>query len=236
MLRAQNIHAGYGKSEVLRGVSIDLREGEVVALLGLNGAGKSTLLRTISGIRPLSAGSLTFTGIDLKGRRPDQIVKLGLVQVPEGRQLFAPMTVLQNLVLGAYTLGSRSDLGRQLSYVFDLFPILEERKSQRAERLSGGEQQMLAIGRALMAKPHLLLLDEPSVGLAPLMVDRIFEVIRSLRRTGMSVLLVEQDVSLALQNSDRAYLMENGKITASGPAIEMSDHRRVHNMLAEFTT
>jgi branched-chain amino acid transport system ATP-binding protein len=235
MLKAENISSGYGKSIVLHGVSIDVGAAEVVTLVGLNGAGKSTLLRTLSGMRPLNTGKLTFEGADLKGKRPDEIMTLGLVQVPEGRQLFAPMSVLQNLTLGAYTLKSHAEVGRQMAYVFDLFPILRERKGQRADRMSGGEQQMLAIGRALMARPRLLLLDEPSVGLAPMMVGRIFEVINTLRKSGMSVLLVEQDISLALEHADRAYLMESGHITASGTVPEMTKNARMQNMLAEFT-
>jgi branched-chain amino acid transport system ATP-binding protein len=235
MLKAENISSGYGKSIVLHGVSIDVGAAEVVTLVGLNGAGKSTLLRTLSGMRPLKTGKLTFEGADLKGKRPDEIMTLGLVQVPEGRQLFAPMSVLQNLTLGAYTLKSHAEVGRQMAYVFDLFPILRERKGQRADRMSGGEQQMLAIARALMARPRLLLLDEPSVGLAPMMVGRIFEVINTLRKSGMSVLLVEQDISLALEHADRAYLMESGHITASGTVPEMTKDARMQNMLAEFT-
>ncbi len=236
MLKAKDIHSGYGRSEILHGVTIEVGAAEVVTLLGLNGAGKSTLLRTLSGLRRINAGSLTFNDVDLNALRPDQIMKLGMVQVPEGRQLFAPMTVRQNLVLGAYTLSSHAEVGRQMDYVFELFPILAERESQRADRMSGGEQQMLAIARALMARPRLLLLDEPSVGLAPMMVIRIVEVINTLRRGGMSVLLVEQDVSLALENADRAYLMESGHITASGTSAEMSQNPRMKNMLAEFST
>lgn len=220
MLEVDNVYSGYGRAEVLHGVSMTANAGEIVALLGLNGAGKSTLLRTISGLLPLKSGRITYEGENIAGLSVERIVRKGLAQVPEGRQLFGPLTVLQNLDMGSYAKGdrtvARSD-AEMKDYLFELFPILAERRHQPANRMSGGEQQMLALARAMMAQPRLLMLDEPSVGLAPLVIERIFSVIRQLRESGLCVLLVEQDVPLALKVADRSYYLETGAI------IENSD-------------
>lgn len=215
MLEVDNVYSGYGRAEILHGVSLAANAGEIVALLGLNGAGKSTLLRTISGLLPTRKGRVLYEGNDISGMSVEQIVWKGIAHVPEGRQLFGPLTVLQNLEMGAYAKGSRavarSD-GEMMEYLFELFPILEERRHQAANRMSGGEQQMLALARAMMAQPRLLMLDEPSVGLAPLVIERIFSVISQLRESGLCILLVEQDVPLALKVADRTYYLETGNI------------------------
>jgi len=219
MLNIKGLHSGYGKAEILHGVSLELRRGEIVALLGLNGAGKSTLLRTISGLLQATAGEIQFNGEDLVGLKPEQIVWAGLAQVPEGRQLFGPLSVAQNLNLGTYARGRRElplSNNEMQECVLDLFPILRERKAQLAGSMSGGEQQMLSIARALMAQPQILMLDEPSVGLSPVAKTKIFEAITSLRNSGMAVLLVEQDVPLAIRVADRHYVLESGNLVEGG--------------------
>jgi branched-chain amino acid transport system ATP-binding protein len=222
MLKVSDIHAGYGRIEVLKGVSLEASEGEVVCLLGANGAGKSTLLRVISGLITPAKGSISFMGQEITGRRPDDIVRAGISHVPEGRQIFFGLTVQQNLLLGAYAHGStRAELDELYNGVFKLFPILKERFAGKAGSLSGGEQQMLAIARGLMAQPRLLLLDEPSLGLAPLLVQNIFSIIKDLRAAGIPILLVEQNVAAALRIADRAYIMETGKIVSHGAAAEL---------------
>ncbi len=222
MLNVAGVHAGYGNVIVLRGVNLEIGNGEIVCLLGANGAGKSTTLRVISGlIRPLS-GNVYFQNREITRSSPSEIVSLGLSHVPEGRQIFANLTVRQNLLLGGYV--HRQDKAHSadlFDFVFNLFPRLRERISQKAGTLSGGEQQMLAISRSLMSQPKLLLLDEPSLGLAPLVVIEILKVIQDLRTKGISMLLVEQNATSALHVSNRAYVMENGKIAACGRAGEM---------------
>jgi len=222
MLKVSDIHAGYGRIEVLKGVSLEASEAEVVCLLGANGAGKSTLLRVISGLITPAKGSISFMGQEISGRRPDDIVRAGISHVPEGRQIFFGLTVQQNLLLGAYAHGStRAELDTLYNSVFKLFPILKERFAGKAGSLSGGEQQMLAIARGLMAQPRLLLLDEPSLGLAPLLVQNIFSIVKDLRAAGIPILLVEQNVAAALRIADRAYIMETGKIVSHGSAAAL---------------
>lgn len=227
LLELENVHAGYGPIEVLKGISLVVNAGEVVTLIGANGAGKTTTLMCISGAIPARSGRIAFDGQPLNGRRPCDIVKLGLCQAPEGRQVFPRLTVLENLQLGAYTRQDRAAVARDLAHCYELFPILKERSSQFAGTLSGGEQQMLAVARALMARPRLLLLDEPSLGLAPLMVRTIFEVLTRLNSEGISVLLVEQNARLALKAAHRGYVLETGAITLSGPAVELLNNPRI---------
>ena len=226
MLQIENLHAGYGDLEVLHGIDIDVDDGEIVALIGANGAGKTTTLRAISGIVEVSEGSITFEGSNIGSWRSSRTVAEGVVQVPEGRKLFADMSVMENLRLGAYRRG-RSDISQSLDEVFDLFPKLSERSSQSAGTLSGGEQQMLAIGRSLMTKPRFLMLDEPSLGLAPKLVIDIFDVIRSINQLGVTVMLVEQNAVHALQLSDRGYVLENGRVVLHGTGEELLGDDRV---------
>lgn len=215
MLEVTNLHAGYGDLEVLFGVDFDVKEGEIVALLGANGAGKTTTLKTISGLISSTKGVITFAGDTISKWPPRKIVSSGLIQVAEGRQLFADMTVKENLLLGTYRRG-RGQADKSLAQIIDLFPRLEERMDQIAGTLSGGEQQMLAIGRALMSEPRLLMLDEPSLGLAPNLVADIFQVIRKIADEGTTVLLVEQNAVQALQLADRAFVLEHGGGSALG--------------------
>jgi branched-chain amino acid transport system ATP-binding protein len=222
MLTVSDIYAGYGRVEVLKGITMEAKEGEVVCLLGANGAGKSTLLKVISGLIRPGKGNISFLGQEISRRKPNDIVRSGISHVPEGRQIFATLTVEQNLLLGAYVHGSkRSDMEKLYSFVFDLFPILKQRFTGKAGSLSGGEQQMLAMARGLMSQPKLLLLDEPSLGLAPLLVNNIFAIIKDLRANGIPILLVEQNVTAALKIADRAYIMETGRIVSHGKAAEM---------------
>jgi branched-chain amino acid transport system ATP-binding protein len=215
MLAVENLGSAYGRIPVLHGVSVNVQQGRIVALVGSNGAGKTTLMRCISGIQPLSQGRVLWEGKDITQLSAAARVKLGLAQVPEGRMVFGPMTVQDNLELGGIT--RKPDAMRAtLKEVFELFPVLSDRRGAMAGSLSGGEQQMLAIGRALMSAPRLLLLDEPSLGLAPMVVAFIFERIRELNRRGMSILVVEQNVSLALRMADEAYVLETGKVVAQG--------------------
>jgi branched-chain amino acid transport system ATP-binding protein len=217
MLTLTDVHAGYGRASVLHGVSLEVAKGEVVSLLGANGAGKSTTLKTISGVVRARQGRLRFDGRDITAAQPGAIVKLGLVHCPEGRQVFPDLTVRENLQMGAYARGSR----KRIDKVLETFPALRDRLQQTAGTLSGGEQQMLAIGRALMAEPRLLLLDEPSLGLAPLIVEWIFQIIAGFRDEGVSVLLVEQNATLALGVADRAYVLSHGEVRHSGSADEV---------------
>ncbi|MGH2599074.1 MAG: ABC transporter ATP-binding protein [Dehalococcoidia bacterium] len=225
LLEVQDIHVHYGKIEALKGVSIEVGEGEIVTLIGANGAGKSTTLKTISGLRAVSSGAVRFKGKDITKRTGSKRVLDGIAQAPEGRGIFPGMTVQENLMMGAYT--RRGEVREDLDKVFDLFPRLKERRSQAGGTLSGGEQQMLAIGRALMADPKLLLLDEPSMGLAPMLVSQIFEIIGEINRRGTTVLLVEQNAAQALQLAHRAYVLETGHVVASGEASTMLDDPQV---------
>jgi len=210
MLKLSKIHIHYGKIEALKGISLELNQGEIVSLIGANGAGKSTALMAISGIIRPSKGHIEFEGKRIDSISPDAVVRLGISQVPEGRRIFPRLTVKENLLLGAYLRKDRIE--NDLEHIFGIFPILKERLNQTGGTLSGGEQQMLAIGRALMGRPRLLLLDEPSLGLAPIFVNKIFEVIQEINREGVTVLLVEQNAHLALQVSHRGYILETGRI------------------------
>ena len=218
MLELRDVHVQYGNIRSLQGVSLRVAEGELIALIGSNGAGKTTTLRTISGLLRPSPGTITFEGNEIHRASTDRIVGLGISHCPEGRRIFGSLTVRENLVLGAVSRSDQVAIAADQEMVFELFPLLKERLRQAGGTLSGGEQQMLAIGRALMSRPRLLLLDEPSLGLAPLMVERIFETIAELKRQGRTILLVEQNVHHALDVADRAYVMETGRITLEGPA------------------
>lgn len=215
MLEIAGLDAHYGRIQALRGIDLAVNKGEIVALVGSNGAGKSTLLRVISGVQPASAGSVRFEGNDITGLAADRRVRLGISQVPEGRQVFGPMSVEDNLLLGGFT-RTRAEIAADLEAMYDLFPALKAKRREAAGTLSGGQQQMLAVGRALMARPRLLLLDEPSMGLAPNLKDETFVTIERLRDTGTTVFLVEQNASSALAIADRAYVLETGSVTLSG--------------------
>ncbi len=228
MLRIESLRAGYGDLEILHGIDLEVREGEVVALIGANGAGKTTTLKAISGVVRATSGSVTFDDQAIHTWQPRQIVSEGLIQVPEGRKLFPELSVRENLLLGAYRRG-RSESEETFEEVFQLFSRLRERSDQTAGTLSGGEQQMLAIGRALMAKPRLLMLDEPSLGLAPMLVADIFEIVSDLRRRGLTVMLVEQNAVQALQLSDRGYVLENGNVVLEGTGEELLGDDRVRS-------
>jgi branched-chain amino acid transport system ATP-binding protein len=221
MLKVENLVVHYGAITALRGISFEVREGEVITLIGSNGAGKTTTLHSISNIIKKTEGSVFFEGQDITKMSPDAIVKHGLVQVPEGRRIFANLTVRENLDMGAYTRKDKLGVSADLEKVFELFPRLKERIKQVAGTLSGGEQQMLAIGRALMASPKLLLLDEPSMGLAPILVDEIFHIIRTINQAGTTVLLVEQNAFKALGIATRAYILETGEIKKTGAGSEL---------------
>jgi len=222
LLAVRGLESGYGRLAVLHGIDLEVGAGEIVALLGSNGAGKSTFAATLSGIVPAVAGSVLFAGQELVGASPARVVQAGLIQVPEGRRIFPNLDVAENLALGAYRRG-RERRDENLARVYSLFPRLEQRARQRAGTLSGGEQQMLAIGRAMMAEPVLLLLDEPSLGLSPLLVDQMFSLIGELNRAGVAILLVEQNVGASLQLASRAYVMENGRILFSGTSAQLLD-------------
>ncbi|HKS85987.1 MAG TPA: ABC transporter ATP-binding protein [Pseudolabrys sp.] len=226
MLSIENVKSAYGRIEVLHGVTLDVEAGEIVTLIGANGAGKTTLMHAISGVQPISDGAIRYEGEEI-GQRPAHVrVTRGISQVPEGRQIFEPLSVKDNLMLGAWP-HRDGDMAKDLAYVCTLFPVLEAIWNMPAGALSGGQQQMLAIGRALMAKPRLLLLDEPSMGLAPNLVDQVLSAIRALKNDKLTILLVEQNARAALSIADRAYVMETGKITLSGSAAEIQSDRRV---------
>ncbi len=226
MLSVKDLHVSYGMIEAIQGVSFDVNQGEIIALIGANGAGKTTILHTISGLLKAKAGTIEFNGHDLVRTPAHKIVSLGMAQVPEGRRVFQQLTVLENLMMGAFT---RKDGGVEetLRNVYEHFPRLEERKKQIAGTLSGGEQQMLAMGRALMSKPSIMLMDEPSMGLSPLYVSEIFSIIREINKAGTTVLLVEQNAKMALEIANRAYVLETGKIRMSGDAHELANNEEV---------
>ncbi|MEH7333266.1 ABC transporter ATP-binding protein [Neobacillus drentensis] len=229
MLKVNDINVYYGNIHALKGVSLDINQGEIVTLIGANGAGKSTLLKTISGLLKPKNGEIVFKDEHIAGKVPQLIVKRGLCQVPEGRRVFSNMSVEENLELGAYLRNDKKGIREDFEKVYQLFPRLHERRKQLSGTLSGGEQQMLAMGRALMAKPRLLLLDEPSMGLAPLLVKQIFNIIEEINKTGTTILLVEQNANMALSIADRAYVIETGKIVASGSAAELSASDQIRN-------
>ena len=221
LLKVSGIRVHYGKVEAVKGVSLQVMEGDIITLLGANGAGKTTVLKAISGLKPPTSGEIWFSNQVIDKMQPWKIVKLGIGYVPEGRRLFAGMTVEDNLLMGAYTRAGKEDTKRDLQEVYRRFPALKDRRSQRAYSLSGGEQQMLAIGRALMCRPKLLLLDEPSLGLSPIMVDEIASIITTIHQQGISILLVEQNAAIALNLANRGYVMETGQITLSGTSDEL---------------
>ena len=227
MLTLEGIDAFYGDVQALHGVSLDVREGEIVALVGANAAGKTSTLRVISGTLPAGAGRVTFNGEDLSGVPAHERVGRGIVQVPEGRRLFPFMTVRENLLLGAHPPAARAEQAQSLDRVLDLFPILSERTTQLAGSLSGGEQQMCAIGRALMTKPRLLMLDEPTLGIAPVLVQKIFETVAAINRAGVTILLVEQNVRRALALAHRACVLENGRLVLAGAARDLAADERL---------
>jgi branched-chain amino acid transport system ATP-binding protein len=230
MLELNNIHARYGAITALRGVSISVSQGELVALLGVNGAGKSTTLASIAGVLRPWQGDILFEGSSIIGRSPEQIARLGISLVPEGRDIFPSLTVEENLRLGAFTHSEKTEYSRNLGEVFELFPVLKERMQQPGGTLSGGEQQQLAIARALMSSPRLLMLDEPSLGLAPALVDQIFELIARLHQRGVTILLVEQNVDRSLEIVDRAYLMNTGLIENQGTPQQLRTHADIEGI------
>jgi branched-chain amino acid transport system ATP-binding protein len=227
MLELSDVRAGYGGIEALKGISLKVAEGEIVTLIGGNGAGKTTTLMTISGVIKVRSGTIKFKGQDLRGMPPHSIVRLGIAQSPEGRKIFPRLTVAENLEMGAFTRRDAAGIAKDMERAFTLFPILAERRKQLAGTMSGGEQQMLAVGRALMSRPKLLLLDEPSLGLAPLIVKKIFEVIAELNKQGTTVLLVEQNARMALKLANRGYVLETGQITLSAEAAKLLEDPKV---------
>jgi branched-chain amino acid transport system ATP-binding protein len=227
VLKIESIHAGYGPLEVLCAVSLEVARGEIVTMIGSNGAGKTTTLMCVSGIIPVRAGRILFEGEEIQRVPADQLVRRGLAQVPEGRKIFPRLTVLENLEMGAFVRNDKPGFESDKEKVFALFPILKERQAQLGGTLSGGEQQMLAIGRALMSRPRLLLMDEPSMGIAPILVLRIFDAVRELNQQGMTVLLVEQNARQALKLAHRGYVLENGRIVMTAPAAALAESDEV---------
>lgn len=227
MLKVERLSVAYAKVSALRDASIRVEEGEIVSVIGANGAGKTTLLKTISGLLTPVSGHIEFMGEKIDGQPPHELCQRGVIQVPEGRQLFPKMKVIDNLQMGAYLPEARKNLGDSLQKVFQLFPILKERQRQLAGLLSGGEQQMLAVGRALMSRPRLLMLDEPTEGLAPVLTDHIFDTLKTLGEQNTTILLVSQEVARALELSQRAYVLENGEITMGGKSRELMDNDQV---------
>jgi branched-chain amino acid transport system ATP-binding protein len=227
ILKLDDVHTYYGTIHALKGISIDVREREIVTLIGANGAGKSTTLRSINGLNHPKEGTITFQGKDITNEAPHDIVKMGISQSPEGRHVFSRMSVLENLEMGAYQRTNKAEIREDLERVYELFPRLQERRTQKAGTLSGGEQQMLAIGRALMARPKLLLLDEPSMGLAPIFVEKIFEIIREINGQGTPILLVEQNALMALDTASRGYVLETGHVALADDAKSLRQNEQV---------
>lgn len=228
MLNIKNVQSGYGNKLAIKNVSVEIQKGEIITLIGANGAGKSTTLMTISGVVPCRKGAIHFKDKEIQKMNPDDIVKLGICQVPEGRHIFPLLTVKENLDMGAFLRSDKDEIKKDMEYVFELFPILAERRNQDGGNLSGGEQQMLAMSRALMARPELLLLDEPSMGLAPLVIKQIFQIIKQINKeNNTTIFLVEQNANQALHIADRGYVMENGEITISGTAHELLDNKDI---------
>lgn len=227
LLEIKDLEVNYGVIKAIKGVSFDVNEGEIIALIGANGAGKTTILHTITGLIQAKKGSIVFDGKELTKTPPHKIVSMGMAHVPEGRRIFQQLSVLENLKLGAYTRKDKSEIASTLKMVYERFPRLEERKNQVTGTLSGGEQQMLAMGRALMSKPRIILMDEPSMGLSPLLVSEIFDIIKVINESGTTVLLVEQNAKKALSIADRAYVLETGNITLSGDAKDLINDESV---------
>ena len=227
MLKIENLFVNYGGINALRGISLEVQDGEIVTLIGANGAGKSTTLRTITGLVKAASGSVIWNGEELIGKSIDTIFKSGIAMVPEGRRVFSDLTVLENLQIGAYLRKDREEIDKDIEWVYSLFPRLKERYWQYAGTLSGGEQQMLAVGRALMSRPKLMMMDEPSLGLAPLVVQDIFSIIKEINRQGVTILLIEQNANMALRVADRGYVLETGKISMTGSGMELLNDESV---------
>ncbi len=227
MLEVKDLHVSYGMIQAIKGVSFEVNEGEIITLIGANGAGKTTILHTITGLLKPKSGSVIFEGKELTSTAPHKIVKYGMAHVPEGRRVFAGLSVYENLIMGAYTRSDKAEIAETLDMVYKRFPRLEERKRQLAGTLSGGEQQMLAMGRALMSKPKIILMDEPSMGLSPLFVSEVFDIIQKISASGTTVLLVEQNAKKALSIADRAYVLETGKIALTGNAKELINDDKI---------
>ena len=227
MLSLSEVHCGYGNIEIIKGISLTVEKGQIVAIIGANGAGKTTTLKTIAGLLPVRSGSITFDGNDITKVKPHDVVKMGISQIPEGRQVFSELSVQDNLIMGGYTISDRHLIKTRIEEQYNRFPRLKERYKQMAGTLSGGEQQMLALARALISSPRMLLLDEPSMGLSPLFVEEVFEIIQELRDGGMTILLVEQNAGMALEIADYAYALETGKIVIEGTGEEMMRNEEV---------
>ena len=227
MLKLENVEVSYGAVHAIHGASMEVRDGEIVSLIGANGAGKTTILRTITGLKKADSGSITYQDVELLKAEPSKIITFGMAHVPEGRHVFPRMTVEENLQMGGYTKKNQENLQEILKEVYEKFPRLKERRKQLAGTLSGGEQQMLAVGRALMGSPSIILMDEPSMGLSPLLVKEIFHIIKEVHKQGITVLLVEQNAKMALAIADRAYVLETGKITLSGTGRELLNNKKV---------
>ncbi len=227
LLEIKDLNVYYGVIQALKGISFEVNEGEIVTLIGANGAGKTTTMQSIMGLITSKTGSVVYDGCDISKMPTHKIVRLGMTQVPEGRRVFQELTVYENLLMGAYTDRDRANIAKSLEEVYERFPRLFERKDQVSGTLSGGEQQMLAMGRALMSHPKLLMLDEPSMGLSPLLVDQVFDIIKEIHKQGTTILLVEQNANKSLQISDRAYVLENGRITISGTGAELCDNESI---------